>query len=55
MIQLPATPEKVESRPLERREVKESSTSFESSKEEGEPNHELEHEREPYLVRRSSR
>ena len=49
MIQLPATPEKVESRPLERQEVEESSTSSESSEEEGEPEPELD------LVRRSSR
>ena len=56
MTQLPATPKKVESRPLERRDVEESSMSFESSEEEGEPNHEPEPpELEPYLVRRSTR
>lgn len=49
VIQLPATPDKVELRPLERQEVEESSTSSESSKEEGEP------KPEPDLVRRSSR
>ena len=51
MIQLPATPEKVELRPLERRDVEESSMSSESSEEDGEPNHEP----KPDLVRRSTR
>ncbi|XP_059066233.1 probable chromatin modification-related protein eaf7 [Cryptomeria japonica] len=47
VIQLPTTPKKVESRPIERQEVDESSTSSESSEEEEEP--------EPELVRRSTR
>lgn len=47
VIQLPTTPEKVESRPVERQEVDESSTSSESLEEEEEPKHEL--------VRRSTR
>ena len=51
VIQLPTTPEKVESRPLERRDVEESSTSSESSEEEGEPKHEP----EPDIVQRSTR
>lgn len=51
VIQLLATPEKVESRPLERWVVEESSTSSESSEEKGE----LDHERKPDLVQRSSR
>ena len=56
MIQLPTTPEKVELRPLERRDVEESSMSFESSEEEGEPNHEPKPpEPERDLVRRSTR
>ena len=56
VIQLPATLEKVESRPLERRDVEESSMSFESSEEEGEPNHEPEPPKpKPDLVQRSTR
>ena len=56
VIQLPATPKKVESRPLERRDVEESSTSSESSEEEGEANHEPEPpEPELDLVQRSTR
>ena len=56
MVQLPATPEKVELRPLERQDVEESSTNFESLEEEGEPNNEHKPlEPEPNLVRRSTR
>ena len=56
MIQLLATLEKVESRPLERQDVEESSMSSKSSEEEGEPNHEPKPpELEPNLVRRSTR
>ena len=56
VIQLPATPEKVELRPLKRRDVEEISTSSESSEEEGEPNHEPEPpEPKLDLVRRSTR
>ena len=56
VIQLPATPEKVELRPLERQDVEESSKSFESLEEEGEPNLEPEpSEPKPDLVRRSTR
>ena len=55
VIQLLATPKKVESRPLERQDVEESSTSSKSSEEEGEPNHEPKHEPKPNLVQRSSR
>ena len=42
VIQLPTTPEKFESRHLERQDVEESSMSSESSEEEDEPKHELE-------------
>ena len=42
VIQLPTTLEKVESRPLESRDVEESSTSSESLEEEGEFDHEPE-------------
>ena len=55
VIQLPATPEKVESRPLERQEVEESSMSFESLEEEEVPKAELEVEPEPNLAQRSTR
>lgn len=51
VIQLPATLEKVESRPLERQEVEESSMSSESSKEEEVPKAEP----KPDLARRSTR
>ena len=47
VIQLPSTPERVESRPLDRQKVEESSSSFESSEEEEEP--------PTPLVRRSTR
>ena len=54
MIQLPATPEKVESRPLER-QVEERSMISKSLEEEGELDHEPEPKPKPDLVWRSSR
>ena len=43
MIQFPSTPEKVESRPMDRQEVEERSSNFEYLEEEEEPPNQLVH------------